>query len=324
MAEITTSDVRAHLEKIQGQTVTLDGLRRELGIVPGTKSFSLVRNIMFRLVEQKVVKPLNRGEFKVITQVRPVQVYGRERRPPVKINFPKDYNTMSQIDIGEYVTVREGDLFLISGLSNQGKTGLCLNFCAENLESHPILMGNEYTTIDNEPQSRFLSRLDRMDWVQWANGNGEDKFTLLPVRDDYAEYVVKDKLNIIDWINIDTEFWMISRVMEGIKRALGRGVAIIAIQKGEGAAAGRGGQFTKDFADVELLLDKYSETEILMTVGKVKESTQPLSGKVYAFGLRDMGVKIVDFRALRKCGCHKGWRGQKKCEDCNGTGYTDA
>ena len=80
-------------------------------------------------------------------------------------------------------------MILISGQSNWGKTALCLNMCGENIDKNPVLMGNEYTTLDGQPNSRFLSRLDAMDWVDWYDDEG-DRFTLLPVRDDYAEHIV--------------------------------------------------------------------------------------------------------------------------------------
>ena len=56
--------------------------------------------------------------------------------------------------------------------------------------------------------------------------------------------------------------------MEAIKRELGTGIAIAAIQKSENSTSGRGGQFTKDFADLEILLDKYTATEAMITLGE--------------------------------------------------------
>ena len=253
----------------------------------------------------------------------PVKVYGRDRRPPVRLQFPRDRDTLEEMIIVDDIVLREGDLILISGQSNFGKTGICLNFAGENIESNPVLMGNEYTTLDNEPSSRFLNRLDNMDWVEWANGDGEDKFTLYPVFADYAEYIVKDKLNIIDWVNID-ELYLISKVMEEIKRAVGKGNAIIAIQKSKDSTAGRGGQFTKDFADLEILLDQYGEREILMTMGKVKESKKKVSGRTFAFSL-SKGVKVTGFREIVKCPiCFgKGWKGTAPCQNCDKLGFVD-
>jgi hypothetical protein len=328
MAEITTVEVKDYLLQCQGREITLPELRREMNIIPGSKSWEAIRTIMFRLAEQRIVAPTGKrnGTYKVISQVQAVRAFvpGREKRPPVQLMFPRDSNTGMEMDFANDVIVREGDLILISGLSNYGKTTLCLSFCAENIDAHPILMGNEYTTIVEDeyvPTPRFMNRLESMNHIQWVDEAGNDKFVLLPVRADYAEHIVRDRINIIDWINIDTgEHYMIGTVLEGIKRQLGRGVAIVALQKGEGAAAGRGGQFTKDFADLELLLDKFGDLgDVLMTIGKCKEATKSVTGKNYSYGIADNGTKIINFREVQKCYECKGsgFKAGKPCDVCN-------
>ncbi len=332
MPEISTTEVKEYLNQIQGREITLSGLRKEFNILPGTKSFDAIRTIMFRLVEQKIVRPTSKhdGAYKVITQVEPVKVFipGRERYPPFDLVFPKDFDTGMQMDFAGTVVIREGDLILISGLSNFGKTTLCLNFCGENIARRPVLMGNEYFTIVEDkyiPTPRFLNRLDAMDWVEWVDVDGNDKFTLLPVRDDYAEHIIKDRINIIDWINIQTgEHYMIGTILEGIKKQLGRGIAIVAIQKAEGAIAGRGGQFTKDFADLELLIDRFGKDDVLLEVGKVKEYNSSVIGKTYAYSI-GTGVKILNFREVKKCPECKGqgYKAGKECELCLGRKFID-
>jgi hypothetical protein len=215
-------------------------------------------------------------------------------------------------------------MILISGVTNMGKTAMCLNFAAENIDARPVLMGNEYTDIDDMPSSRFLNRVDKMDWVSWYDEDG-DKFKLLPVREDYAEYIESDKINIIDWINLPGEYYMISPLMEGIKRQLGSGIAIISIQKNPGVDYGRGGNLTKDFADVEMLIDKLPESnDVLLTLGKVKETKGRVSGRYFAYSIED-GVKITNFREMEKCSsCFgKGWKGTSPCQLCNKVGYTE-
>lgn len=318
--------LRDFLFTAQGKDVSLTYLRQELKLDPNKSEWLTLRKLMSDdLVKAGLVKPSGRndGVYKVILQVKPVKVFGRERKGRIKFNFPIDFNTGEEMCFAKDIVFREGDLILISGRSNYGKTALCLNLCAQNIESEPVLMGNEYTTVDFEPTPRFLDRLDKINWVAWAYDDGTDRFTLLPVRDDYAEHIIKDKINIIDWINIPTgEFYMISKLTEDIKRAVGKGIAVGVIQKAEGADAGRGGQFTRDFADVELLLDQYGINATLLTIGKVKESTSRVSGRAFAFTIEE-GVRIVDFRELRRCGCNKGWHGSKKCENCNGSGWRD-
>jgi len=336
MAEITIEEVRSFLNRIQGQRISLTELRAEFQILPGSKSFESIRTMMWRFAEQKVVKQLDRGVYKVVVQVKPVRVFikERERKPPFELFFPKDFNTGMEMGFAGDIVMREGDIVTIGGVSNYGKTCLALNLCGENIKYHPVLMGNEYTTRvgdtdEYEPTPRFLNRLDAMDWVAWVNGKGEDAFELLPVRDDYAEHIVKDRINIIDWINLDAnQLYDISKVMDNIKAELGRGMAIVVLQKGEGATASRGGQFTKDFTDCELLIDKFTEHESMLTVGKVKEYTKPVIGRKFAFGI-SKGVKILNFREISKCPqCHgKGWKGvgsnNAPCDTCGRTGYID-
>ncbi len=327
MTERLSDKLREYLQGAQGREVNIKDLRTELKIDPTSPAWDSLGRELRRFVEEKIVRPSGRkdGIYKVITQVKAVSVYGKKRRPPIQINFPKDFDTGMEMLFAEDLIIREGDLILLSGRSNFGKTTLCMNFAGENILLKPVLMGNEYTTLDNEPSPRFLHRLDTMDWINWGDENG-DNFILLPVRADYAEHIVKDRINIIDWINIDTgEHYLIGSIMESIKRELGKGIAIIAIQKAEGAESGRGGQFTKDFADVEILLDKLPESEdVLLTLGKIKESKKRVSGRTFAYGIFQ-GVKITNFREIVKCkNCFgKGWKLGKPCEDCNRSGFQD-
>ncbi len=338
MAEITTQDVRELLVKFQGQEITLDKMRHELQIEKGTKSFDSIRNIIFQLAEAKVLRYISKQNYKVVTPVKPVQVYGekRERRPPFPLIFPKDFDTGMEMGFAEFIVVREGDLITLGGVKSKGKTTICMSFTGENIDKRPVLMGNEYTSLVEGkfcPTSRFLSRMDTMrDWIDWTDEDGNDMFELLPVRDDYAEHIVANRINIIDWININGgQLYDIGKVLEGIKANLGRGVAIIALQKGEGADNPRGGQFVRDFSDVEILLDGLGDNEdnILLTIKGAKEKTKPIVGKTYGYSIWGGGTKIVNFRELAKChDCYgKKWvkfgNTSKPCETCNKTGYID-
>jgi len=332
MAEITIEEVRAYLKGAQGREIDLDKLRLDLQIDRGSKSWSSVRMMMLRLAEQRVVKPSGRkdGVYKVIPQVNPVRVFGiNHNRELAPLVFPKEYDTGKEMPLLDNVIVRGGDLILIAGVSNYGKTALAMNFLAENINIYDcVLMGNEYVTADGQPTPRFISRLESMEQVGWVNAAGEDKFTLLPVMSDFAEYVQKNKLNIIDWINIETgEHYMIGKVLEDIKRGVGnKGIAVVVIQKSELSDSGRGGQFTKDFADVELLIDKHGEHESRLTIGKVKEYSKYITGKSVAYTIAN-GVKLLNIREVVKCpSCYgKKWKKMGNtsipCPDCFQIGY---
>lgn len=338
MTERLSDRLREYLQGVQGRVVNLKDLRAELKIDPADKAWDSIRVLMHNLVKEKVVRPSGRsdGIYKVVTQVKPVRVFikERERKPPFKLLFPKDFGTGMEMEFAEDIVMREGDELTIGGVSNYGKTCIAMNFCAENINYSPVLMGNEYTTRvgetdEYEPTPRFLNRLDDINWVEWVNGDGSDKFMLLPVRDDYAEHIIKDRINIIDWVNLDaSKLYDISKLMDDIKAELGRGLAILVLQKGDLSNAPRGGQFAKDFTDCELLIDKLSERESMLTIGKVKEYTKPVIGRTFAFGIFK-GVRIINFREIVKCStCYgKGWKKAGNisipCDDCNRTGYID-
>lgn len=332
MAELTRHQIEEWLT-LEETEFYIDKFREKHQISPESSNLYVAFN---RLCTEKKLKALGRGLYKKVKQVKPVRVFmqERERKQPFELSFPKDFDTGMEFSFAEDIIIREGDIVTIGGVSNFGKTCLALNFCGENIRYNPVLMGNEYTTRvgdtdEYEPTPRFLNRLDNMEWVEWVNGTGADAFTLLPVREDYAEHIIKDKINIIDWINLDAnQLYGISKVMDDIKAEVGRGIAIPVLQKSEGAPIARGGQFVKDFTDCELNIDKFTENESMLTIGKVKEYTRPVIGRKFAFGIKQ-GVKITNFREIVKCNiCYgKGWKKSGNtsvpCDDCNRTGYVD-
>ncbi len=329
MAEHLSDKLREFLSTAEGRDVDLTYLRRKLHIDPKSPADANLRTLLsVNLVREKIVRPSGKkdGIYRVIKKVDPIDVFSEPISEPIQLIFPRDFDTMMEMGFAEDLIIREGDLILISGRSNYGKTQMCMSFAGENIDLLPVLMGNEYTTLENKPTPRFMNRIKNMDWIHWKDENGKQKFTLLPVRSDYAEHIIKDRINIIDWINIDTgEHYMIGTIMESIKRELGKGIGIIAIQKAEGAESGRGGQFTKDFADVEILLDKLPESDdVLLTLGKVKESKSKVTGRTFAYGIVQ-GVRITNFREVIKCkDCFgKGWRLNKPCDTCYKRGYVD-
>jgi hypothetical protein len=330
MAIISTQDVKTFLKKIEGKEITLTQIRKELRIKAEDKSFDAIRNILFQLSEQGIIKASGKrdGIWHVIKRVEPVPIFSvqRERRPPFQLFYPTDFDTSQPFSFADNVVVREGDCILIAGESNWGKTTLAMNFLAANIGYNPVLLGNEFTK-DNEPTPRFLNRLDTIDWVSWVDETGQDMFTLLPVYQDFAENIIKDRINIIDWINIQTgEHYMIGNIMEEIKTAVGKGIAIIVIQKAAGSESGRGGQFTKDFADLELLIDKHTNMESRLTIGKCKEYTSPVTGRSWAYEI-SKGVQLRNVREVIKCpACFgKGWQKfgttNKPCERCQKIGW---
>ena len=348
MPEIRIEEVRNFLKEIEGQEISLDKLRSELGIekydTQGhiAKSFNSIRGMVFELVEQKFLRYVGRGLYRVVIQVEPVQVFGIEREdiPPFDLKFPRAFDSEMEMDFANDVVVRQGDLITIGGVKSSGKTQLCLGILGENINKYPVIMGNEFTfELSAEEQKkqgkkydvvpRFYNRIKTMgEWINWKDDNGIEKFTLLPVWDDYAEHIVKNKINIVDYVSLAADkLYDVGKVLRGIKTNVGRGVAIATLQKKEGAIDPRGGQFVRDSADLELLLDGFGDDtdDVLLTIRGCKEKHKPIVGKTYAYTIGGNGTKIFNFREVKKCPDCKGqgFKAGKPCETCFTKKYID-
>ena len=331
MAEITIEEVRNFLEPMQGQKITLDELRDEFNILKGTKSYPAMRVIASRLCEQKVLKRLSsRKEFRVLQKIEPVNWWDDEiDTEPINFLWPQSHEDHSEFGFEEILEVFPGDMVLIAGASNYGKTTLALNLLGENLGLMPsVLMGSEYTAADGKISPKFKRRMGRMSWVNWVE-DGKPRFQLYPIGADYEDYVQSGFLNYIDWISLPGEYYMIDAVMKAIKDRVGEGMGIAVIQKNPGSEYGEGGPRTERYADVYLTVDPYGVSESMVTIGKVKAPKGKATGRTWAFEIVDYGANLLNIREIVKCNvCYgKKWKGPSNnktpCDACNRTGYVD-
>jgi len=286
------------------------------------------------MIEKKVVKPsgLKDGDYKVLTPIEPVKWWDNVSEEPIPdFRFPRNYNEDEQaFGIEDCVEIFPGDMILISGRSNYGKTCMALSLMGENLQlMYAVLMGSEYTASDGKISPKFKRRMKRMHWVKWLTDEGQPRFDLLPVGSDYEDYIKPDCLNVIDWISLNGEYYLIDRVMKSIKDRVGNGVAVVVIQKNKDMEFGEGGERTERYADVHLRIDSFGEQESLLTLGKVKSPKGRASGRTWAFGVIDFGANFSNIREVVKCReCWgKGWKkignGSIPCPVCYKRGFVD-
>ena len=283
-----------------------------------------------RMVDDRILKRIGRGIYRKIVKVKPVEWWNGEDEDPLEFRFPRSYDDDTEFGIEGCVEVFAGDMILITGDTNLGKTTIALNILAENLGNFPgaTLMGSEYTAANGKISPKFRRRMKRMKWVDWMN-DSHPRFELLPVGSDYEDYVESDQLNVIDWISLPGEYYLIDRVMKTIKDRSGKGVTVPVLQKNKGQEFAEGGQRSERYADVVLKIDPYSQLENMLTIGKVKAPKGRATGRTWAFTIVDYGANLHNIREIVKCTkCWgKGYTGSgnnyKKCEVCNGLKYVD-
>jgi len=325
MVEKLTFEKVRDLIELELDEFYLEKLREKHGIASDSAVFYMS---ITRMVRDKKLKRIGRGYYRKIKEVIPVKWWeNRDEEPLAGFKFPRSHVDDSTFGIEDLVEVFPGDLILVTGVSNFGKTAIVLNILAENLElfvSSPLLMGSEYTAADGKISPKFKRRLGKMDWVQWLSGNGEPRFTLLPVDTDYEDYIRQDALNAVDWVSLPGEYYLIDRVMKSIKDKVGYGIGALVLQKSRTSEFGEGGERVERYADVHLRIDPFGD-ESLLTIGKVKAPKSKATGRMWAFKIVDYGANLSNIREVVKCDSCKGFGKNfgKVCSTCSGIGYRD-
>jgi hypothetical protein len=160
-----------------------------------------------------------------------------------------------------------------------------------------------------------------MTWHNPLTSQGNSKFELIERRSDWKALIRPNNINIIDWINLDDNFYKIGSIIEGIQSKLKEGIAVISIQKSENKGLGLGGGFSEHLASLYLTLDFEK-----MTVRKCKEwHDHNPNGEIYKFTIVEGGTKFHNIHTVKKCKkC--GGTGHFRltdCELCNGTGVVE-
>ena len=334
MAERLIDRLRELLTSAEGREVTLRQLRDELRLEPGTPAWESIRMSMSLLSTQKVVKPSGRsdGVYKVLIPIKPVvfSLDGDDKEGILPVCFPRSYIDDTTFGLEDMVELSEGDQVLITGETNFGKSTIAHSFLGENLGLFPEsdLMGSEATSSAGEISPKLKRRLRRMNWVKWEE-NGKIRFNLLPVEHDYEDYIEPDRLTVIDWISLPGEYYMIDTLMKTIKNSIGRGLAVVVLQKNKGNEFAEGGQRSERYADLVLKIDRFGQYESMMTIGKVKSAKTKATGRTFGFTITDYGANLQYIREIVKCS--KCWAkgyvrkdGEaKKCPICKGLKFVD-
>ena len=160
----------------------------------------------------------------------------------------QDLDFRFPLGIHRWIKIYPKSLFVFAGAPDSGKSAFAFNLIFLNqgrFKTH-------YFTSEMGPQE-LKSRLEKFDEL----GVDEWKFIAKERATDFADVIQPDDLNIIDFLQIHDNFYLIARQLADIYAKLKEGIAVVFIQKAPGASLGRGKSFSLETPRLYCTLDKH-------------------------------------------------------------------
>jgi len=218
-----------------------DELDKDIGINSKTEKDNR-RQILKRLREAGIVEQHQKvnKQFRFInTRVTSLDFKTANNTGVLPLKWP--------LGIEQYVNIFPGNIAVVAGSPNTGKTALLLNFIYLNQDSFPI-----YYLCSEMGPVELRDRLDKfpgMDIKDWH-------FEAIERASDFADVIRPDCVNIVDYLEMTTELYLVNAHLTAISHKLGSGFALVAVQKKQGAQFGRGQEFGLEKPKLYLSMDK--------------------------------------------------------------------
>jgi hypothetical protein len=219
-----------------------------------------VRQCLRRLVNEGTIERAGGkdGVFRrVIADSEPIDF----RNAPTEvfdIRWPFDIQTLAHI--------HPGNIIVIAGDSNAGKTALLMNVIDLNIGTGYEIFYFSSEMGASELKTRLLQfRRPLKDW----------DFKAFARTADFADVIRPDAINIIDYLEMSDNFFTLGGQIRDIFDKLDKGIAIIAIQKATGAAKGRGGDFGLEKPRLYMSISQNPPDGAILKLIKAKNRASP-------------------------------------------------
>ena len=221
---------QAMREWIQGLTGIFSNkqLMEEMDI-PRTKKAQVSKNLN-RLVDEGLIIKAG-GKYgnwrRVDEELQQITLHEKVDRT-VDVKLPFGLNDM--------VEIRPGNIILLAGFPNAGKTSLILNLIADNMYRFKChLFSSE---MGRDELTMRLGKFSDIPWEDW------DKHLKAYARTEHFADVIRPgegTINFVDYIELADEFYKIAGYLTEIHNRLNGAVAVIAAQKNPGTDVAKGG-----------------------------------------------------------------------------------
>ena len=219
-------EVREWALTTTGHFMTTD-CHRELHLT--TKGHKKAANMaLIRMVEEDLIERSGdrRGCYRVVDSSCEAMDFINVNTETMNLHLP--------FNLHDYVEFYPGNIILIAGEPNSGKTAFLINVIKENMYRYEIHYFN--SEMGGSEFNKRLRKFEDMKITDW-------NFKAWERSDNFSDVIKsgKGKLNIIDFLEIHDNFYEVGGILAAIHKKLKGALAIVAIQKNPGTDTGLGG-----------------------------------------------------------------------------------
>jgi len=199
--------------------------------------------------------------------------------------------------LGDLVNIHTGNIILVAGEYNAGKTTFLMNVLQANRNIFPIrYLSSEMDS--GEFKSRFKGFGLPMSFWQ---PDEMLEYVRLKSTNDYHHCLRANALNVIDYLEFkESDYYLGATIMQQIHDVLGKGICIIGIQKKGGVRLPRSGDMVLEKPRLALTLSKYGgERDIIIAeILKAKDVRMgKCDGKKAKYEILDKGATFKELNS---------------------------
>ncbi|MBT6503116.1 MAG: hypothetical protein HOK67_24765, partial [Deltaproteobacteria bacterium] len=171
------------------------------------------------------------------------------------------------------IHVMPGNIIVVAGESNAGKTSILLNIAHDNLSS--LCSTGKYATL-----KYFSSEMGPQEMHTRIKAFGGDMqkwkgMQAIERTNNFHQVIDPDGLNIIDFMEVHNEFYLVGEWIRRIHETLNDGVCVIALQKKSGSDFGRSGEISLEkprlYLSISEVIKGYSSCKIVKAKNYIAE-----------------------------------------------------
>lgn len=214
--------------------------------------------VLSRMVDEGIIERVGKrnGQFRLIDRtLNKIDIYNVSSEY-LDIKYP--------LSIHELFKTMPKNIIVVAGTPNVGKTSFMLNFASLNMNKGMAIRYFTSEMGEMELANRCKMFEPEIPFSFWKDVDFCDHSS------DFADKIDPDGLNIIDYLEMSSEFWLVGEKLGAIYEKLNKGIAVVALQKKFGQRYGRGAEFSLEKPRLYLSLDSNPPEGNIATIEKCK------------------------------------------------------